>query len=135
MDCITVEEFIYLNRPNRYRFTLAHEVAHRILHAELYGDQSFDDIASWREFITSLSTRQYRFLEWHANSFAGLVLVPRDRLESETNSCISMVDDDLLSTNTDFAWDFFSREIARSFEVSPEVIQRRWHYDGIRRRD
>ena len=33
---IYVDEFIYSNRPGRYRFTLAHEVGHIILHKEIY---------------------------------------------------------------------------------------------------
>ena len=31
MECIYIDEFIYKSRPSRYRFSLAHEVAHAVL--------------------------------------------------------------------------------------------------------
>ena len=74
---IRVDEFIYNNRPNRYRFSLAHEIGHRELHADFYRQFKFTDVASWKRFMTDIIPKdQYRHLEHHANSFAGLILVP-----------------------------------------------------------
>lgn len=33
---IRVDDFVYHHRPNRYRFSLAHELGHRVLHADVY---------------------------------------------------------------------------------------------------
>ncbi len=71
---IRVDEYVYFNRLNRYRFSLAHELAHRILHADLWRDFEFHDIASWKAAITqSIPEREYSYVEFHANYFAGLV--------------------------------------------------------------
>jgi len=32
---LTVDEYIYNNRLNRYRFTIAHEIGHIIMHADI----------------------------------------------------------------------------------------------------
>ena len=41
----------------------------------------FSNVASWKRFITDeIPLDQYRYLESHANGFAGLVLVPAAEL-------------------------------------------------------
>jgi len=36
LKAITVDAFVYEQRPGRYRFTLAHELAHAVLHRRIY---------------------------------------------------------------------------------------------------
>jgi len=48
---IRVDEYVYLNRIARYRFSLAHELAHRLLHPDLWQQIEFHDIASWKAAI------------------------------------------------------------------------------------
>ena len=79
---IRVDEFVYKHRPNRYRFSLAHELGHRILHADIFRQFRFSNVASWKRFITDeIPLDQYRYLESQANGFAGLVLVPAQNFE------------------------------------------------------
>jgi Zn-dependent peptidase ImmA (M78 family) len=62
---------IYLNKNDgsrRQRFTLAHEIAHYILHRDLIGDGLIDD-ALYRSRLSNLYERQ-------ANRFAAEVLMP-----------------------------------------------------------
>jgi hypothetical protein len=33
---IRVDEFVYRCRPSRFRFSLAHELAHHVLHSDIY---------------------------------------------------------------------------------------------------
>jgi Zn-dependent peptidase ImmA (M78 family) len=42
---IRVDQSVYETRENRYRFSLAHELAHKILHAEVFQQLSFSTIA------------------------------------------------------------------------------------------
>ena len=42
---IYVDEYVYTNYLNRYRFTLAHEIGHIILHRNLYRTNRFSSIA------------------------------------------------------------------------------------------
>jgi Zn-dependent peptidase ImmA (M78 family) len=45
-DCteITVDEAIYNKQPHRYRFSLAHEVGHILLHAAIYRLANFRSV-------------------------------------------------------------------------------------------
>lgn len=78
---ITVDEFIWRHRPGRYRFTLAHEVGHITLHQHLYEPLRFHSIEEWKKFINSIPDKEHGRYEWQAYAFAGLILVPEDRLK------------------------------------------------------
>jgi len=76
LTTIYVDEFVYRSRPGRYRFSLAHEIAHLILHVEVYRRLHFRDIAEWKTALQRIEREDYDWLEYQANAFAGLVLVP-----------------------------------------------------------
>lgn len=131
---IRVDEFVYYHRPNRYRFSLAHEVGHRVLHADVYRQIAFSDVASWKRVMTNvISVEQHRYLEWHANSFAGLVLVPATELRKAFFDCVEKgqaheIDFDEPGTG---ARELAEGHLAGIFEVSAEVIHKRIEFDGL----
>ena len=63
MTEIRVDQYVYMNRLNRYRFSLVHELAHRILHPDLWKGLS----AIYRKTLTprrnSSSARWFQLLE------------------------------------------------------------------------
>lgn len=61
---------------NRYRFTMAHELGHYILHSSLFKEQG---VVSIGESEDTLSIRKcdYRKLEYQANKFASCLLMPQ----------------------------------------------------------
>ncbi len=134
LTTIHVDEFVYLHRPNRYRFSLAHELGHRLLHAEVYRQFEFEDIQSWRQFMAdAIPLEEYRWLEWHANAFAGLILVPADRLRSVFFDYVEIAqkhDVELDEPGTGVR-EVIEDQIARVFEVSSEVIHKRIEYDKL----
>jgi len=74
---IRTDEFVYQSRPGRYRFSLAHELGHRVLHQYVFSALTFNRIADWKQVIANAFTeKEYGYLEWQASSFAGLILVP-----------------------------------------------------------
>jgi Zn-dependent peptidase ImmA (M78 family) len=69
---------IYLNRdnhPNRRRFTLAHEIAHFVLHKDLVEAGIIDDI-QYRSRLSNVHETQ-------ANQLAADILMPRTLVERE----------------------------------------------------
>lgn len=130
---IYVDEFIYSDRPGRYRFTLAHEVGHIILHKEIYSKANFRNIKEWKDFVNSISEKDHRWLEYQAYSFGGLVLVPREHLIKLTEFYVNRIQDEDISLreNWDFAWDLIAAQLAKDFEVSPEVIEKRLSKDKV----
>ena len=134
MRTIFVDEFVYQKRPTRYRFCLAHEVGHRVLHAEIYKQFEFNTIQEWKNIITDIIPEdQYSFLEFHAYSFAGLILVPADILRKTFF--------DYVEKGQEHGIDFDESEtgvretaedhLAKIFEVSSDVIHRRIEYDSL----
>lgn len=64
-----------------YRFTLAHEVGHLVLHGHFYGRARVASPADFVTFRTSLSPAASDRLEIQASNFAGAVLLPAVPLE------------------------------------------------------
>jgi len=84
-DCRTI--FVDADRSEkyerRYRFTLAHEVAHVVLHRDLFS--SVASVSSKEEWIAAnqrLTDATGGSVEYQANCFAGLVLVPPAHLDA-----------------------------------------------------
>jgi Zn-dependent peptidase ImmA (M78 family) len=131
---IWVDEYVYLNRSARYRFSLAHELAHRLLHPDLWRQIEFHDIASWKAaIIDSIPERDYGYIEFHASSFAGLVLVPVPDLRKRFLQCVDRARQhgvEVADADTG-ARDIVESYIAEAFEVSPAVVHRRIEEDRL----
>lgn len=72
---ITVDEYIQEHVGNRYRFTLAHEIGHMLLHGYLYSQFKFNTITEWTEAIKEMPLDERSRVEWQADEFAGRLLV------------------------------------------------------------
>jgi len=121
---ISVDESACQSRPGRYRFTLAHEIGHFILHKDIYEKHKFNTIEDWKKFIENFEEREYRWFEWQANEFAGLILVPNHHLEKRYKYHIKQIES-LKLVNEDVILDTTIELLAEDFIVSKEVIQRR----------
>src|SRR4030043_885605 len=134
---IYVDEYVYTDRITRFRFTLAHEMGHIVLHSHLYRTHRFKAIQGWKEFINSLTEEEHSWLEYQGYAFAGLVLVPKQSLIKHTNEWTKKIKDKGISMekNWDFAWELITEHVAKSFEVSPDVIEKRLEKDGIKKKN
>jgi Zn-dependent peptidase ImmA (M78 family) len=130
---IYVDEFVFKKRPTRYRFSLAHELSHKLIHAEIFQQVSFRTFAEWKDAMNSISIREYGWIESQAYSLAGLMLVPPNALaasyrtaqESGAAAGISLQEMDAGAAK------IVAAAIGREFEVSGEVIRKRLGFDGI----
>ncbi len=131
---IYVDEYVYSDRITRYRFTLAHEIGHIVLHRHLYRSHQFNSIEGWKEFINSLTEKEHSWLEYQGYAFAGLVLVPKEKLFKSVTEWIKKIKDKgiLMEKNADFAWELITEHVAKAFLVSPDVIEKRMEKDGIK---
>jgi len=130
---IWVDQFVYDSRPRRYRFTLAHEVGHMVLHADIFRAQSFSSIDEWKAFVNSIPDKEHGWLEYQAYAFAGLVLVPKAPLETATEECVDLIRGEGvdLEENWDFAWSRIAAFLAKRFAVSSAVVDKRVAKDKI----
>ena len=133
---IYVDEYVYTDRITRYRFTLAHEIGHIVLHRHLYDKHRFTSIHGWQEFINSMTEEQHSWLEYQGYAFAGLVLVPKEKLlpvrdrvdKKDGDKGISM------EKNWDFAWELLTEHVAKAFLVSPDVVEKRVEKDEVKKK-
>lgn len=128
---ITVDQFIMENRLNRYRFTIAHELAHKYLHGEIYRRHKFVTIDDWEKFQQEIDEKDYEWLEWQAYSFAGLALVPSGPLKVFLDEAKQKAELIGLEPDSDIALRYATRSLSATFQVSESVIDKRIQKDGL----
>lgn len=138
-SAIMVDAYCCDHREGTFRYTLAHELAHLELHADLWERLRFENAAEWRDAIASVLTdEQYSAIEWQANAFAGLVLVPGSLLcslfEEEVPSIVETAAQYRGSqpqTCFDVCLQVICERMARRFVVHPLTVGVRCDYDGL----
>ncbi len=127
---------------HRYRFTLAHEIAHMVLHRKVFERFQFSNTREYKDFVLSVDDEDLSWLEWQAYSFAGLVLVPSDHLEvtfreqlddPRVQDQIQVAQASGLSRKeyVDYLSERIAERIARRFIVSTQVVQKRLKQDNL----
>jgi Zn-dependent peptidase ImmA (M78 family) len=131
---ISVDKFIQEKRNNRYRFSLAHEIGHMLLHGYLYKKFKFETIDEWAAAIAHMPFRDQEIIEWQADEFAGLVLVPRAILGGELKKTLKETEDRLKISYKDrpeLVTEVVIRSLALKFSVSEYVVRIRSGRDGF----
>jgi hypothetical protein len=134
MQQICVDEAVFEGFPGRYRFSLAHEVGHRQLHAEIYAQLKFSDIGQWKGVICDeIGEKDYGKLEFQAYTFAGLILVPPASVDERFHAALALAESRgiTVSSDSDFARDVVEGYLSREFVVSRDVIRRRLANDKL----
>ena len=133
LTTLVIDESLLVRQPNRYRFTLAHEVGHLILHAEQIQALARDSTEAWKVAVLAIPPRDYTRMEFQAYEFAGQVLVPRmpllaayqEAAERAEQHGIDLGELQGLSAERVAGW------IARRFEISTEVVLKRLEREGL----
>lgn len=131
---IYVDAFVLKHRYRRYRFSLAHELAHHELHRSLYERSQIRSVRDWQTVQDSISEDDYAWFEFQANSFAGLVLVPTAELADQYRAAVRAAEEAGLSQETlssDAGKSHLARWLADQFEVSELVVEKRMEKDGL----
>jgi Zn-dependent peptidase ImmA (M78 family) len=125
MSRIYVDKEDMDHRLSRFRFTLAHELGHLVLHEDFYAQLKFSNSDEWKRVVNELSPRDNSFLEFHANTFAGMILVPRRELQERWTAAMDMAWDAGFTGKDSVAQDYMISHVAKQFLVSTEVVLRR----------
>lgn len=131
LDQIFVDRRAYDRQTNRYRFSIAHELGHILLHKEAFSRLKADSIAEWKKTIRSIPAEEYAWLEWQAYSFAGHVLVPTRELSDNLHNLIDRVKEENFDPTEDAVRLFLEKRLADVFSVSSDVIHRRIDKQGL----
>lgn len=124
---ITIDKNCFTRYPERTRFSIAHEIGHLILHKnwyEKYGPKSLEDFLDSHD---RMDNQIYKYIEIQAQTFAGLVLVPKDLLFNELKKSLgripSLESPEILAPAV--------QDLPEIFNVSDAVILRRLQKEGI----
>lgn len=119
--------------PYRYRFSLAHELAHVVLHREVFAAIHFSTLDEWKRVVMSLPEPDREWLEWQAYNFAGLVLVPREDLRQRLDQAVEKAAEAGFDVAEipDVSRAYVCTWLGRQFEVSAQVIEKRLDKDRL----
>lgn len=125
MTAIYIDEHVYQSVETRFRFSLAHEIAHAILHQKVFSNLEYDDLQSWRRVYQQIPEEEYHWLEIQANAFAGFVLVPSDRLPRRFEALIDKASQKGFSFEraSEGARRMLASRLADEFAVSTTVME------------
>jgi len=139
---ITVDQGIMMKVRPRYRFSLAHEIGHMVLHQEFYGKFEFGDSEEFIQVFARIPHRLWKPFEKQANEFAGRLLVPQDELarnyplaedfaEYRVLEEFPGMDSDFRDVYTDSIRRVTIQFLADRFDVSSSAMEVRLRKDGF----
>ena len=137
---IYLDQDVYWNVETRYRFSLAHEIGHYWLHESIFKSLKFRTIDEWKNVYLSIDDKDYNWLEFQANMFAGFILIPdyalepkfTDLLEKERTTIQTGKNiDQPRDTYLDYVVSYLARKLASFFNVSAKCMQTRIRKDDI----
>jgi hypothetical protein len=112
---------------NRLRFSVAHELGHLALHKTVLASIPRASADEWVRFMQDMPEKEYGLLEYHANEFAGRLLVPCQHLKQVFEHVLRDTEAKGLAKQklTDDHLAYLCIPLARHFAVSQDVIERR----------
>ncbi len=132
---IVVDQEQYLDDRfiNRLRFSVAHELGHFVLHQVTFLAIPRDTPDTWINFMQEMPDSEYGFLEYHANEFAGRLLVPIGNLRVEFEKAIVQVEKIGIARHklNDDHLSYLCIPLSKHFAVSEDVIERRLTREGL----
>lgn len=132
---ISIDADVQKTYAKRFRFTLAHEIAHRQLHGYFYEQLKIDSIDDWKTIVNEIPDWPISVLEYQANMFAGLVLVPQKMLKEEYLKAKEKAEKIVKNHgyNGDLIWELVVGFLGRVFYVSEASMRRCLDRDGYKK--
>ena len=130
LQSITVDEYVYARVENRYRFSLAHETAHLVLHRDLFPPSDEQTIDGYMARVRNMSETAYTRLEWQADELAGQILVPQPQLRERFLEASRMAEQYGLSPNGEALY-YIANYLGRQFKVSSKTMEIRIKRDAL----
>lgn len=118
-----VDENQQLSQPLRYRFTIAEELAHCLIHHRIFKGKSFSEI---RTIYSTISDNDYQDLERNAKYLAAALLMPKTTFIEQFNFHKKRVECQI--KNPIEAMKLVVASLKSEFEVGKEAIGYRCHH-------
>lgn len=137
---IFVDETVFINFETRYRFTLAHELGHYVLHKNFLSNFSINSTADWIRALSNFDKKTHSKLEFQGYSFGGLLLAPKTQLKNlfqeNLPQALPLIEQakDVGLTKHQYignALDFMASCLSSHFNASTDVLKRRINFDNL----
>jgi hypothetical protein len=118
----------------RIRFSLAHELGHKILHGRLIESIKPPSFEEWEKLQEETPEVTRNRAEYQAYEFAGRLLVPKEDLINEVKALSPLIKKAKAQApdlSGDELNEFIAGRICRKFEVSDQVISKRLQKEKI----
>ncbi len=118
----------------RTRFSIAHEIGHFVLHADIINKLRPTSIEEWKEIQHKLPEVLWGRAEYQAREFAGRLLVPPELLVLALKELQPLIEKaKIIAPDLEIPVikELVSPKLAKKFFVSDEVIVRRMDAEGI----
>lgn len=119
---------------NRFRFSLAHEVGHIVLHQDIFESVNYNSYEDFKNLHDQMPANEYGWLERHADDFAGLILVPTDELHNQLRIAVQKLVIEgftITDENHEIILGYISTSLGKHFNVSDIVPKIRINKEGI----
>lgn len=126
---IIVDDYFYKKNIKRLRFTLAHEIAHIILHGDFIKKCPRSSIDEYRQYVQTIGNIQHARMESEADRFAGLILAPPLQLAIKYSEAKNLELTNGINFTDETVRGYVADWIADFFEVSAQTIETRMCYD------
>lgn len=128
---IYVDQDVMLTNPSRYRFTLAHEIGHLVMHGDEFHPLSkyVQTAEDWYKIHLEMD----KWFEDQADWFAGTMLVPEVHLLAEYRKMLSLVYNEGVDETelSEYSHSVIAGRIAKVFQVSTPVVEIRLRKLGL----
>lgn len=129
---IYVDQFHMMKRLRRYRFTLAHQLSHLLLHEDIYEGANIESLEDYVRFQNDLDPDLRAAYEFQAMNLAGRVLLPEVSFFGLCEKTLSSVRHRLpADVDRALLGELIAAKVAAVFEVSEEVAVRRLFKDRL----
>ncbi len=124
---ITVDADQWKQQTSFYRYSVAHEIGHYVLHRGWLEKvwQLIDSIDSWKQVIASLSDSDYGWIEGQAEEFASYLLAPEDIFEPFLEEQLSKLSDIRESIQAEDVLPYLANPVGSYFGMSNSAAQAR----------
>ncbi len=133
LSTIHVDEVQYSQYNEKYRYTLAHELGHYVLHRACYEDLTFQSIDDYKRWRISVPSEDISWFETQGGWFAGQLLVPTKQLFGVCSAVVEkhQMDFRRLASLPEDTWSYIANEVASYFDVNPPVVEIRIKKENI----
>ncbi len=124
---ITVDMDQYRQGTSFYRFSLAHEIGHYVLHREWLKKvwSLINAVDSWKQVILARSEEDYKWIESQAEEFASYLLAPEAVFEPVLEGELAKLDDLPSEVSTEDILPYLANPIGEHFGMSNAAAQAR----------